>query len=552
MSIGKAEPSRGPGVALPTGVTHSKAEPSRRPVAGALRRTPTNREVGIAGVRRRSRPPPIRRRPSRPPRRTMVGEVLAVALLTVLVLGIAGPAHAHPLGNFSVNRFAAVEVGLERVALRYVVDMAEVPTFQEMTTIDADGDETAAPGELDAYAQALADRLRDGLSIEIDGRAARLDPAGATASLLPGQAGLDVLRVEIRYVAPLARKEASIRFSDSNYSDRVGWREIVAYGVGGQGIADSSVPSASASDELRAYPEDLLSSPLRVTGASIEADPAAPAFAGGRKTTPDGTVSSLGRIGESLSALLGRNASPLLIATSLALALGAGALHALGPGHGKTIMAAYLVGAEGRVRHALSVGVAVSLMHTASVVALGLATLWASSLFPPESVLPWLSLVSGVVVLALGAWLLEQRLRARRASSNEATHHHSHGHEEHSHHGLDAGHTHPHRRPEGSLMSWKGLGAIAVSGGLLPSPTALVVLLGAVALHRVALGVAMVGAFSVGLAAALTGVGILVLKARDAAARRFGLGMGTALGIASATTILVLGTVLTTKAVISL
>jgi nickel/cobalt exporter len=497
----------------------------------------------------------MRPRPSRPPRGTMVGAVLAVALLTLCVLGVAGPAHAHPLGNFSVNRFAGVEVGLERVALRYVVDMAEVPTFQEMTTIDADGDETAAPAELDAYARALGVRLRDGLSLEIDGRAARLEPAGATASLHSGQAGLDVLRVELRYVAPLARKDASIRFADSNYSDRIGWREIVAYGVGGQGIADSSVPSASASDELRAYPEDLLSSPLRLTGASVEADPGAPAFVGSKETSPDGTFSSLGRIGESLSALLGRNASPLLIATALSLALGAGALHALGPGHGKTIMAAYLVGAEGRVRHALSVGVAVSLMHTASVVALGLATLWASSLFPPESVLPWLSLVSGVVVLALGAWLLEQRLRAWR-SSNEATHHHSHGHEDHSHHGLDGGHGHPHthhhRRPEGSLMSWKGLGAIAVSGGLLPSPTALVVLLGAVALHRVALGVAMVGAFSVGLAAALTGVGILVLKARDAAARRFGRGMGTALGIASATAILLLGTVLTTKAVISL
>jgi nickel/cobalt transporter (NicO) family protein len=495
----------------------------------------------------------MRPRPSRPPRGTMVGEVLAVAmLLTVLVFGVAGAAHAHPLGNFSVNRFAAVEVGLERVALRYVVDMAEVPTFQEMATIDADGDETAAPAELDAYARALGVRLRDGLSLEIDGRVARLEPAGASASLRAGQAGLDVLRVELRYVAPLARKEASIRFADSNYSDRIGWREVVACGVGGQGIADSSVPSVSASDELRAYPEDLLSSPLRVTGASIEADPRAPAVVGGKEASPDGTVSSLGRIGESLSALLGRNASPLLIATALSLALGAGALHALGPGHGKTIMAAYLVGAEGRVRHALSVGVAVSLMHTASVVALGLATLWASSLFPPESVLPWLSLVSGVVVLALGAWLLEQRLRAR-ASSRKAPHHHSHGHDEHSHlggHGHP--HTHHHHGPEGSLMSWKGLGAIAVSGGLLPSPTALVVLLGAVALHRVALGVAMVGAFSIGLAAALTGVGILVLKARDAAARRFGRGMGAALGIASATAILLLGTALTTRAVISL
>jgi nickel/cobalt transporter (NicO) family protein len=500
----------------------------------------------------------MRPRPSRPPRGTVLGAGLAVLTVTLFVFGLAGPAHAHPLGNFSVNRFAAVEVGLDEVGLRYVVDLAEVPTFQEMDEIDADGNEAASVAELDAYARGLGARLRHGLRLEINGRVARLEPTGATAAVRSGQAGLDVLRVEIRYVTPLDRKDSSIRLADSNYSERIGWSEVVAYGVGGQGIAESSVPSDSTSDELRSYPEDLLSSPLRVIGASMEADPGAPAFVGAEEAPADSSVSSLGRIGESLSALLNRQMSPLLIAAALSLALGAGALHALGPGHGKTIMAAYLVGAEGRVRHALSVGVAVSLMHTASVVALGLVTLWASSLFPPESVFPWLSLVSGIIVLSLGAWLLQRRLRARGSSSSHIHHHHSHGHEGHSHHGEgDEGrhgrsYDHDHVQPEGSLLSWKGLGAIAVSGGLLPSPTALVVLLGAVALHRVALGVAMVGAFSIGLAAALTGVGVLVLKARDAAARRFGHGMATPLGIASAMAILLLGAILTTKAVLSL
>jgi nickel/cobalt exporter len=482
---------------------------------------------------------------------------LAILTVTLLTFGLAGPAQAHPLGNFSVNRFAAVEVGLDQVGLHYVVDMAEVPTFQEMNDIDADGDESASATELDAYARELGARLREGLRLEINGRVARLEPTGATATLRSGQAGLDVLRVELRYISPLAHEEASIRFADSNYSDRIGWREVVAYGVGGQGIAESSVPSDSSSDELRSYPDDLLSSPLRVIGASIEADPGAPAFVGAEEPSVDGSVSSLGRIGESLSALLDRKVSPLLVATALLLALVAGALHALGPGHGKTIMAAYLVGAGGRARHALTVGIAVSLMHTASVVALGLVTLWASSLFPPESVFPWLSLVSGIIVLSLGMWLLRQRLAARR-SSRSTSHRHSHGHEGHSthdHEGHDKQHGHAHYHlplPEGSVLSWKGLGAIAVSGGLLPSPTALVVLLGAVALHRVPLGVAMVSAFSIGLAAALTGVGILVLKARDIAARRFGGAMTASLGVASATAISVLGAVLTTKAVLSL
>ena len=276
----------------------------------------------------------------------------------------------------------------------------------------------------------------------------------------------------------------------------------------------------------------------------------------------------------SFTSLIERELTPGFFFVALLLALGFGAVHALGPGHGKTVMAAYLMGAEGRMRDALFVGVAVSAMHTLSVVALGLLTLWAAAIFPADAVYPWLSLVSGVVVLALGAWLLHVRIKARAAKPAHVHHEHasehSHAHE-HRHDrvlvgaggpeiiqdGHDHGfgyHTHaPSELPPGvSVTSWRGLGAIVLSGGLLPSPSALVVLLGSIALGRVAFGLTLVAAFSVGLAGALTLLGIVVVRARAIMARRFGACANTLLPILSAATIAALGTYLTMSAAVNL
>ena len=196
-------------------------------------------------------------------------------------------------------------------------------------------------------------------------------------------------------------------------------------------------------------------------------------------------------------------------------------------------------------------------MHTTSVVVLGLITLWASNVFAPEAVYPWLALASGAVVLGLGIWLLRARTMNRRA---RAEHHHDHDHSHHHHdeasharaHALGLDHDHG-SLPDGvRLTSWKGLGAIAVSGGLLPSPTALVVLLGAVALHRVIFGIALVGAFSIGLAGALTGVGLLVLKTKDVLSRRSNGRLARLLPVLSAAAIVCLGLFLTGQAVVNL
>jgi ABC-type nickel/cobalt efflux system permease component RcnA len=460
---------------------------------------------------------------------------LLALVAVVWVLVGAGAAAAHPLGNFTVNRFSGLEISRSEIRLHYVVDMAEIAAFQEIAEIDTDSDGRAEPPELDSYAALLGERLLSGLSLTAGGEPIELAVERTKGALLPGQGGLKVLRVEVDYVGALPRDRTTIEYSDANYSSRIGWKEVVAYADGGQGIAESSVPATSISNELRSYPEDMLSNPLQETGAEVTVAPGAtgevPAAEerAAESTPPEFAGGWFTRLIER------RGLSPFFVVGAVGLALGAGALHALGPGHGKTVMAGYLVGSGGRLRDAMTIGVAVSLMHTASVVALGLITLWASNLFPPETVYPWLSLVAGMVVLGLGAWLLYARLRHRRA--------HRHGHDHHHHHDHDG--------PDAALLSWRGLGAVALAGGLLPSPVALIVLLGAVALHRVAFGVALVAAFSVGLAAALTLVGVLVLRARGFASRRLGSRVATWLPVGSASVICVVGALLTWRAALA-
>ncbi len=499
--------------------------------------------------------------------------VLCVLLLIAALFATTedAPARAHPLGNFTINRFTEIRAGLEQVAVLYVVDMAEIPTFQELDRIDLNRDDQADAAELDAYAQTVTPRLSRSLSLKGAGEVLPFRVAGSSAELRPGQGGLEVLRIELRLRADLPAERMILEYRDRNFSGRLGWKEVVARGTGGQGLERASVPSVSLSDRLTSYPQDLLSSPLSVTEARVALAPDAPAISDRAPT--DLPEAPIDFVGGWFSSLIQRELSFGFAFAAVGLALAAGALHALGPGHGKTIMAAYLVGADGRVRHAVMVGIAVSLMHTTSVSGLGLVTLWASNLFSPETVFPWLSLVSGLVVLALGLWLLVARLRARRGASHSHGHGHDHGHRptgshslEHSHGGLeggrtsvgvleraDPGHGHSHSHAPGpSPFSARGLAAVALSGGLLPSPSALVVLLGAVALHRVAFGLVLVAAFSVGLAGALTGIGVLVLKARDVAARRLGTRAGMLIPIGSAALIVGVGVFLSARALASL
>ena len=177
-----------------------------------------------------------------------------------------------------------------------------------------------------------------------------------------------------------------------------------------------------------------------------------------------------------------------VVVGSLGAALFWGMAHALSPGHGKTIVAAYLVGRRGTLRHAALLGLIVTVTHTIGVFTLGLVTLLLSRFIVPDELYPWLNLVSGLLVVGIGASVLRSRWRHR------VTHHH---HDDHQHE-----------------LGNRSLIAVGVSGGLLPCPSALVVLLAAISLHRVAFGLILIVAFSAGLALTITAIGLVAVLAR--------------------------------------
>jgi nickel/cobalt transporter (NicO) family protein len=423
-------------------------------------------------------------------------------LLVALVLGLPAAAGAHPLGNFTTNRWAALRLAPQRLAVRYVVDLAELPTFRALAELDADGDGVPSAAERAAWADRLAARVGAGLAVAVDGTRVALAPGARSADVLPGAAGLPTLRAELTFSAPLVRWRGVVTLADDTFAGLPGWQEVIAVAEPGVALAASSVPATDRSNALRAYPADLLAAPLAVHAARVEFGPGAAARPAPRVA---GAVrAGAARFGDRLTALVS-DRTPLtagVLASALALALVLGAFHALTPGHGKTIVGAYLVGTRGTWRHAVLLGLVVTATHTGGVYALGAATLVASAWVLPERLLPWLGAVAGLLVVGVGARMVRERLQA-------AIHGHAHGPGHHHHH-HDGGHAHL----PAAAVSVRSLVALGVSGGLVPCPSALVVLLGAIALGRTGFGLGLVAAFSVGLAAVLTGIGLVLVHAR--------------------------------------
>jgi len=432
--------------------------------------------------------------------------VKRLAVLAGLVAAILAPAaaSAHPLGNFTINRFSRLEVRGDRVYVLYVLDMAEIPTFQA-GTIDAG-----------AYSR----RIAGNLELRVAGRTARLVPVAHALAHPRGAGGLRTTRLEVALRGPLVEHSVTVVYHDNNYKNRIGWKEIVV-----------GVNARSRSDELRAYPKDLLRSPLDVTSSVARMAPGS-GHTGPPSLARGPSLQAPDRIADSgfASLVARRHLSALVIVASLAAALFWGAAHALSPGHGKTIVTAYLVGRRGTPAHAALLGLIVTATHTAGVFALGLVTLALSQFIVPDTLYPWLNLASGVLVVGIGASVLATRIRRRRA--------HAHGH--HHHHDHSYGDTGP---------SLRSLLAVGVSGGLLPCPSALVVLLAAISLHRVAFGLLLIVAFSAGLALAVTAVGLVAVLARSALGRvRFDGRLVALLPAASALVIVLAGVAMTARA----
>jgi ABC-type nickel/cobalt efflux system permease component RcnA len=401
--------------------------------------------------------------------------ILVGALMVALLAPLA--AKAHPLGNFTINTFSRVQVSGERIYVRYILDLAEIPTFQA--------------GRIDALAYGR--RIARGAHLAVGGHVARLAPVRVALAHPKGAGGLRTTRLELILRGPRIDGPARITYRDTNYADRLGWREIVV-GAG----------TRSRSDELRAYPKDLLSSPLRVTslGATlVPANDPVPALTRGRALQAPDRVADDG-----FASLISRDRLSVgFVLLSLLVAMFWGAAHALSPGHGKSIVAAYLVGSRGTARHALVLGLTVTVTHTIGVFALGLVTLSLSEFVVPDHLYPWLNLVSALLIVAVGVSVLRWRVREwrRRAPAHDDHHPRGHGHDHHHHH-----HEHDH------ALSPRRLLGVGVSGGIVPCPTALVVLLAAISLHRVGYGLVLIVAFSLGLAGAITAVGMLAVTAK--------------------------------------
>jgi nickel/cobalt exporter len=438
---------------------------------------------------------------------------LLVALVAIGALALsagATGAQAHPLGNFSVNHLSTVSVSADHVDVRYVLDQAEIPTVQE---------DDLSPAEVLRRKRGEVERR---LVLLVDGRRVALAPAGRPKLSFPsGAGGLKTTRVELplRAVVDNPRR---VELHDGTFPGRIGWKAVVSAPGAGTAVR-TDAPDGDPTGGLRRYPKDLLTSPLDERDATFSVKPGdgtlvAPRAEGGGLA--ETRAESDGFAGLFEDAASGQGVLLLL----LLAAFGWGALHALSPGHGKAMVAAYLVGTRGKPRHAIALGATVTVTHTMGVFALGVVTLALSQYVLPEDLYPWLTLISGVLVVTIGIGVLRSRVR----KAKQHYHHHHHEHE----------------------LSWKGLLGMGTAAGLIPCPSALVVLLAAISQHEVALGLLLITAFSLGLAATLTGLGLVVVSARKWIPPRLAAGrLAAVLPAASALLIVGVGCVLTVKAV---
>lgn len=429
---------------------------------------------------------------------------LLLSLVPAVLAAVLIPtgAQAHPLGNFTTNQYAGLRISPTGVTVDYVLDLAELPAFTDRTQsmdIDRNGDLTAA--ERERYANVGCARAATRNRLTLAGRDLPLTAHAHTLSLPPGAGGLTTVRLECELVATVnLRDEREVTFTLADYADRIGWREITAVGDRSTLLAPS-VPAASVSARLTAYPAGALDAPRDVRTVSLRVRPGGAAAPSG-----DSALASVARYRDAFTDLVSRRRLTVgftLLGILIAVALGAG--HALAPGHGKTVMAAYLMGQRGNRAQALGMGLTVAVTHTVGVLVLGVVLATTIEL-APDRVYAWLGAASGMLLAVLGGALLVRSVRSGRT--------------EHSHH-QHAGHDHDHgpdmRHTSGLLRGPSPTGrrevfALGLVGGLAPSPSAIVVLLGAVALGRAWYGVLLVIAYGLGMAATLTGIGLLLAR----------------------------------------
>jgi len=525
------------------------------------------------------------------------------------VLLVPALASAHPLGNFTINHYTGIRVEPDRILLDVVIDQAEIPTFQARLTFDTDDDGEVSDAEADAGRQAVCESLRSDLELTVEGKAQTLELDEAGLTFPPGAGGLSTMRVVCGFSARLERSLASgarITYADGSFADRLGWREVVAQGSRmtlAAAASDSAIRTVGVSDRLTNYPTNLLAQALHdmrvsmvataggptaapfdiadawpppgagdvaaaspptaaIAGAGAQMVPTAPSAPSTAASIPGGVG-----VGDLPAIFRATDLSPLILLVSILTAAALGAGHALTPGHGKTLMAAYLVGTRGTPLHAAGLGLSVTVSHTLGILVLAALVVGAEGFLPPDVIVRSAPVIAAVSIVVIGGWMLfgegrrRWRLRATvgsHAHEDEHDHDHDHDHDhaaasanpdEHSHGGV----THSHLPPAGATISWRSLFVLGLAGGLIPSTSALLILLGSIAAGRPAFGFVLVVAFGLGMALVMGGIGLALVLARgrldrvDANSR---LGRASSLvPLAAASLVFGLGVYLTIQAV---
>lgn len=518
---------------------------------------------------------------------------MASILGLVAVIAVPTIALAHPLGNFTINHYAGIRVEPSAVVLDIVVDQAEIPTFQARLDFDTDMDGEVSDAEADAGRVTACDELTPDLELTVGDVRQTIILTRAGLSFPQGVGGLPTMRVVCEYRAELASPITAatpVTFADVSFAERLGWREIV---IAGSGVVLTPVfgeiRATTQSERLTAYPTNLLTQALNDVAIAVSAAPGgdtlapfvapdAAAVPGAvvpvpSPTGPDATgepapaASPSGGTGAGAGVVVGGGAAPggvtssdlpsifreadltplvLLVSLLTAGALGAG--HALTPGHGKSLMAAYLVGSRGTVWHAAGLGLSVTVSHTIGILVLAAIVVGAADVIAPDVVVQVAPFVAAISIVAIGGWMLVSELRRRRRITATAAHEHPHDHDhdaahEHGHGDLQAhahehshgepdhadasahdhspagthshgGVTHSHLPAEGSTITWRSLFVLGLAGGLIPSTSALLILLGSIAAGRAGFGFVLVVAFGLGMALVMGGIGVALVLAR--------------------------------------
>jgi nickel/cobalt transporter (NicO) family protein len=432
----------------------------------------------------------------------------------VLAAAAFAPAAAHPLGNFTLNHLSRITVTQDGLRLRYVLDMAEIPAFALDRSLEPSG--APSPGALRRWGREHAREIAPQLALAVDGRVVPLAALDSSVKRRPGAGGLPTLYFTALYGARVAPGAHRIVFHDATAPGRLGWKDVV--------VGDTAEPT----NGLRAYPDALTGSPRDRTAIVANVDARGGIVAAMNADVAAEPASAnvvLGRSNALSDVLAKGTGDPLVVLAALLLAVALGALHALEPGHGKTLLAVSLVGARATPRQALILAAALTVAHTAGVLGLGVVVLLAAQWIVPEQIYPWITLGSGAFVAVLGARAVAREVRGRlplrhahaHAHPHAHPHEHEHGHTlgdaHHRHDQLDeAAHAQAHAIAGTAPLTFRSAVLAAVSGNIAPCPAALVVLLAAIGIHQIGYGLALIVAFSIGLAAVLTVLGVAVVR----------------------------------------